>query len=193
MELHAEHLQLLLTLTDEAAPLWQTIGLELGFTYSEISWIASKPLRTPEGTLGYYQEMIAQWLLWGTLSHPLPTVEALTSALRKAGREQLALQIESEKGCGVVAIIYLFLVLAEGGSLSLYIQTLVTYGTLPPGINISGLRCNYDLPWNFFLHAYVCTNRHCDIVLFVYTLANKSNFYLATCQFHRWISSIKSQ
>ena len=132
MELHAEHLQLLLTLTDEAAPLWETIGLELGFTYSEISWIASKPLRTPEGTLGYYREMIAQWLQWGTLSHPLPTVEALTSALRKAGREQLALQIESEKGCGVVAIIYLFLVLAEGGSLSLYIQTLVTYGTLPP-------------------------------------------------------------
>ena len=111
MELQAKHFQLLLTLTDEAALLWQTIGVELGFTSSELSVIASKPLLIPEGALGYYREMIAQWLQWATPSHPLPTVEALTSALRKAGREQLALDIEkikSEKGCGIFAVTYSF-------------------------------------------------------------------------------------
>ena len=114
MELQAKHFQLLLTLTDEAAPLWQTIGVELGFTSSELSVIASgKPLLIPEGALamGYYREMIAQWLQWATPNHPLPTVEALTSALRKAGREQLALdfeKIKSEKGCGIFAVTYSF-------------------------------------------------------------------------------------
>ena len=104
MEVRAEHLQLLLTLTDEAAPLWQIIGVELGFTYGEISVIASKPLLIPEGAQGYYREMIAQWLQWAAPNHPLPTVEALSSALRKTGREELALRIESEKGCGTVAV-----------------------------------------------------------------------------------------
>ena len=102
MELRAEHLQLLLTLTNEAAPLWQIIGVELGFTYSEISVIASKPLLIPEGAQGHYREMIAQWLQWAAPNHPLPTVEALSSALRKTGREELAVKIECEKGCGTV-------------------------------------------------------------------------------------------
>ena len=133
MELHAEHLQLLLTLTDEAAPLWQIIGVELGFTYCEISWIASEPLRTPEGTLGYYQEMIAQWLQWATPSHPLPTVEALTSALRKTGRERLALDLEEkmfEKGCGIVAINFLYLVcgvIMLGPSLKVFFACVCVY------------------------------------------------------------------
>ena len=106
MELRAEHLQLLLTLTNEAAPLWQTIGLELGFTSKELSAIESKSPLIPEGAVGYYREMVAQWLQWATPNHPLPTVEALTSALRKTGMEQLALQIESEKGFGVVAVTF---------------------------------------------------------------------------------------
>ena len=68
--------------------------------------IANKPLLIPEGNLGYYREMVAQRLQWATPNHPLPTVKALTSALRKTEMEQLALQIESEKGFGVVAVTF---------------------------------------------------------------------------------------
>ena len=96
MELHEEDLQLLLTLTDRAAHLWQNIGLNLGFMHSELQVIACMPLLIPEGAPGYYREMIARWLEWATPNHPLPTVEALASALRKAGREQLALELERQ-------------------------------------------------------------------------------------------------
>ena len=67
------------------------IGMELGFTSSEISMITSKQLLIPEGALGYWQENDDTSV--AAVGYPLlPTVETLTSALRKTGREQLSLR-----------------------------------------------------------------------------------------------------
>ena len=96
MELNEDSIQHLLTVTGKAAPQWQDIGIHLGFKASELRLIEVRPLLIPEGAPGFYREMIAQWLEWAPPNHPQPTVEALASALRKAGRERLALELEQK-------------------------------------------------------------------------------------------------
>ena len=96
MELNEDSIQHLLTVTGKAAPQWQDVGIHLGFKLSELRLIEVRPPLMLEGSPGYYREMIGQWLEWATPNHPLPTVEALTSALRKAGRERLALELEQK-------------------------------------------------------------------------------------------------
>ena len=91
-------LHFLLTLTDKATPQWKKLGLELGFTHNDLQKIEHKPLLMLEGTEGYYRELIAQWLEWAPPNHKLPTVQALSCALKNVGQERVAYELEKAKG-----------------------------------------------------------------------------------------------
>jgi len=88
--LSEQDLGILLDLLRSASPQWRFIGAALGFLNSTLKIIQSNPLLIPEGPLGYFQEMLSQWLKWAPPNHSLPTLEALVSALRDTGEERLA-------------------------------------------------------------------------------------------------------
>ena len=90
LELCAEEL---FQFTKQACSEWRRIGRELGFTT-----ITREGARTTQED--YYAAMLSIWLDWAPPNHPTPTVdERLSSALRKAGNERLALDLQ-KKYCG---------------------------------------------------------------------------------------------
>ena len=78
-----------------AAPQWKTVGLALGFPDYELATIEQKPLLIPEGPLGYFREMLSQWLKWAPPNHSLPTLESLVPALRSSGHEDLTVKLRT--------------------------------------------------------------------------------------------------
>ena len=76
-----------------AAAEWKTIGDALGFLDSDLTLIQCSPMLIPEGPIGYFREMLSQWLKWVPPNHPWPTLEALENALKSSGQESLALQL----------------------------------------------------------------------------------------------------
>ena len=93
--LTAQDLYILTSIMKPAAPQWQAIGGALGFLYSDLTIIQQSPLLIPEGSTGYMQQMLSQWLNWAPPNHPWPTLEALEAALRRSGQESLAFQLRS--------------------------------------------------------------------------------------------------
>ena len=93
--LTAQDLYILTSIMKPAAPQWQAIGGALGFLYSDLTIIQQSPLLIPEGSTGYMQQMLSQWLNWAPPNHPWPTFEALEAALRRSGPESLAFQLRS--------------------------------------------------------------------------------------------------
>ena len=78
-----------------AASQWKTIGDTLGFLDFNLTEIQHSPLLIPEGTPGYFREMLSRWLRWAPPNHPWPTIEKLEMALQSSGQENLALQLRS--------------------------------------------------------------------------------------------------
>ena len=76
-----------------AAAEWKTIGDALGFLDSDLTLIQRSPMLIPEGPIGYFKEMLSQWLKWAPPNHPWPTLEALENTLKSSGQESLALQL----------------------------------------------------------------------------------------------------
>ena len=79
-----------------AAPLWKDIGLNLGFTKSDLDLIQAKPLLLLEGPEGYLRELLGNWLQWAPPNHSLPALEALASAVRRTGKERVAYDLVRE-------------------------------------------------------------------------------------------------
>ena len=79
-----------------ATPQWKRVGLALGFLDYELTTIELKPLLIPEGSPGYFWEMLSQWLKWAPPNHPSPTIENLASALQSSEHEDLAIMLRTE-------------------------------------------------------------------------------------------------
>ena len=79
-------------MTKSACGEWKSIGRELGFTEDELSSIVREPGQT--GEKDYYAAMLRRWLDWAPPYHTLPSIPQLSSALRKVGKERLALDLE---------------------------------------------------------------------------------------------------
>lgn len=88
----------MLTFIMKAAPAeWKTIGDALGFLDSDLTLIQPSPMLIPEGPIGYFREMLSQWLKWAPPNHPWPTLEALRNVFQSSGQESLALQLRLQK------------------------------------------------------------------------------------------------
>ena len=83
--------------TKQACSEWRRIGRELGFKENELITITREGARTTQED--YYAAMLISWLDWAPPNHPTPTVERLSTALRKAGKESLASEFETYCGC----------------------------------------------------------------------------------------------
>eukprot|EP00731_Ephydatia_muelleri_P019527 Em0012g352a len=73
---------------------WKCIGRVLGFTEDALSAIVREPGQTREED--YYAAMLRKWLDWAPPNHDTPTVQRLSVALRKVGKEMLALYLEEK-------------------------------------------------------------------------------------------------
>ena len=93
--LTAQDLHILTSILKAAAPQWKMIGDALGFLDSDLTIIQQSPLLIPEGSPGYFRQILSQWLNWAPPNHPWPTLEALEMALRRSGQENLAFQLRS--------------------------------------------------------------------------------------------------
>ena len=91
--LTAQDLHILTSIMKAAAAEWKTIGDALGFLDSDLTLIQRSPMLIPEGPIGYFREMLSQWLKWAPPNHSWPTLEALENALKSSGQESLALQL----------------------------------------------------------------------------------------------------
>ena len=100
LELCAEDHTKIFQFTKQACSKWRRIGRELGFKENELATIQEEGARTSQED--YYAAMLISWLDWAPPNHPTPTVEQLCSALRKAGKERLALDLQ-KKYCGHTA------------------------------------------------------------------------------------------
>ena len=76
-----------------AAAEWKVIGDALGFLDSDLSIIQRNPILIQEGPMGYFREMLSQWLKWAPPYHSWPTIEALEAALQGIGQENVAFQL----------------------------------------------------------------------------------------------------
>ena len=92
--LTSKDLHNLTTIMKPAAPKWKTIGDTLGFLDSDLNIIQSSPMLMPEAPASYFREMLSQWLKWAPPNHSWPTLEALETALRSSGHEDLALELK---------------------------------------------------------------------------------------------------
>ena len=114
-----------------AAAEWKTIGDALGFLDSDLTLIQRSPMLIPEGPIGYFREMLSQWLKWAPPNHPWPTLEALENALQTNGQESLALQLrlsflqKEEKGSGWLAVYNVIPQCAVIHAISLSVTTVV--------------------------------------------------------------------
>ena len=91
--LSEQDLYILTEIMRPATPQWRTIGGSLGFLDSDLSIIQHSPLLIPEGTPGYFREMLSQWLKWAPPNHPQPTLKALSDALQSSGHERVAVNL----------------------------------------------------------------------------------------------------
>ena len=73
-----------------AAPQWRSIGGSLGILNSELDIIQHSPVLIVEGSVGYFREMLSQWLKSAPPNHPWPTILGLLVALHSSGHEKLA-------------------------------------------------------------------------------------------------------
>ena len=76
-----------------AAIKWRTIGTKLGFHTAELDGIQSKPTLLTEAPASYLSEVLSQWLQWApdsTNKRNYATLEALQSAVRRAGLGRVA-------------------------------------------------------------------------------------------------------
>ena len=89
-------LHILTEILKPAAPQWKTVGLALGFLDHELTIIEQKLLLIPEGPLGYFRDMLSQWLKWAPPNHSSPTLQSLAPALRRSGHEDLAVKLGSK-------------------------------------------------------------------------------------------------
>ena len=91
-----EDLAILLGTLKPATPHWKTVGLALGFLDHVLTTIECTPLLIPEGSTGYFREMLSQWLRWAPPTHSWPTLKALELALQKSGHERLAVKLRQK-------------------------------------------------------------------------------------------------
>ena len=84
-----------------ATPQWKAVGLALGFLDHELTTIESKPLLVPEGTTGYFRELLSQWLKWAPPNHPSPTIKSLGDALQCSGHESLEVDLMTQRKGGM--------------------------------------------------------------------------------------------
>ena len=78
---------------------WNEIGLGLGFIPYELKVIAHKPKLQSDAPASFLRELLSQWVLWPTDSHPTnPTLGALCETLRSplVGLGRLAEKVERE-------------------------------------------------------------------------------------------------
>ena len=94
--LSEKDLQILMEILRPATPQWKRVGLALGFLDYELATIELKPLLIPEGSPGYFREMLSQWLKWAPPNHPSPTIENLAPALQSSKHEDLAVKLRPE-------------------------------------------------------------------------------------------------
>ena len=74
----------------DAVSKWKEIGLSLGFKENDLTTIEHNPLLISKGATAYFREMLKQWLRWAPPNDSWPTLEALASALRDTGEEQVS-------------------------------------------------------------------------------------------------------
>lgn len=86
----------LLTIISGAATQWKTVGTLLGLLKSELATIEQRQLLISEGSTGYFREMLSQWLKRGPPKHDLPSIGSLVSALRNAGEERMAHDLQEK-------------------------------------------------------------------------------------------------
>ena len=91
-----QDLHILTEILKPAAPQWKTVGLDLGFLDHELTIIEQKPPLITEGSLGYFREMLSQWLKWAPPNHSSPTLEILAPTLQRSGHENLAVKLRSK-------------------------------------------------------------------------------------------------
>ena len=96
LRLGEEDLVVLLDLLKDAAAQWRKIGLQLLFKDGELDIIEHSPDLFFQGLSGYLRKLLSQWLKWAPPIHPWPTTEALASALRRAGEEELAFNLREK-------------------------------------------------------------------------------------------------
>ena len=94
--LSEKDLHILTEILRPATPQWKRVGLALGFLDYELTTIQQKPLLIPEGSPGYFREMLSQWLKWAPPNHPSPTIENLAPALQSSEHEDLAVKLRPE-------------------------------------------------------------------------------------------------
>ena len=86
----------LLTIISGAATQWKIVGTLLGLLKSELATIEQRPLLISEGSTGYFREMLRQWLKRGPPKHEWPSIGSLVSALRNAGEERMAHDLQEK-------------------------------------------------------------------------------------------------
>ena len=82
----------LFRLTIKASDRWKAIGRYLGFGDSELDTIVCEP--GCHGDDDYYGALLKRWLDWAPPKHGYPTLDGLVTALRVAGKERLANDVE---------------------------------------------------------------------------------------------------
>ena len=78
-----------------AAAEWKTIGDALGFLDSELTLIQRSPMLILEDPIGYFREMLSQWLKWVPPNHPWPTLEALEMPFKAVVKKALPFNSDS--------------------------------------------------------------------------------------------------
>eukprot|EP00731_Ephydatia_muelleri_P020619 Em0013g346a len=79
--------------TISASDRWRAIGGVLGFTFDELDSIVREPGR--HGDEDYYAAVLRRWLDWAPPNHTDPSLQSLLSALRAAGKERQAKDLEA--------------------------------------------------------------------------------------------------
>lgn len=89
MLLSETDLPLLFGSTQCAVSKWKQIGLSLGFKDFELAAIEENPLLMPEGSIGYFKEMLSCWLKWAPPKHNWPTFGTLAAAFQSNSYEHI--------------------------------------------------------------------------------------------------------
>ena len=82
--------------TKNACSEWRCIGDNLGFKYDKLSAITRVPGLHDDKD--FYADMLRKWLDWAPPDHNHPTVQDLSSALRKADKERQAYDLRLKYG-----------------------------------------------------------------------------------------------
>ena len=92
----------LMALVHKFSDKWHDIGLELGFTPSELNQISSNPSLIMSAPASFLKRLLSQWVQWPTVDHPTkPTLGTLCGTLRSSlvGLGTLAKEVEREMKC----------------------------------------------------------------------------------------------